>query len=685
MRRSIVAVLILSSMLGDIAYCEERSNVDSYIGGLLKGTIVGDFILEKAEKNVEEKIRSSFEKEAPEFVDVFIRKYHFYLERVKRESLLKKWKDIIWADLEKEAREDAKKDLASFFESHIVQIKSRNEQLDDQLQNQKEDFLTKSQAVISIVEEYEAKILEIDKQIYALSPQKNIKIGNGMNFVSGFRYLDFILSSPMYSPAELWIAKRLVESYSAEYKKGYAQWNRRLNIERRITEEQAKKLEQCKYVDGSILNEINTKMQKCVDEYTQKLSKLSQLSMGLEEVQRDSQGLMTLTESQLQRFYEQYIPPHYSKDIKDAVVKQEKEYAELSLDLKRNRNNIEKLHKFAIDTPEYLRLLDEEFENETSLSQNDYLLMCLAVAFQVARQNLVILVPSINDQKADKFVDKTFGLPKTASNRKYGYYNPTLAQVISNPVPYDVIRNSQGRLSGYGEGGHRSATLGHDSLLGLIVGTANIATGTVTTADLCSYHVTTISGVDAFGNRASTVKVFSHFVDKFVSKDIEDKEILAISFAKQLVHMLTDLPTKNSLPLPFVGLCDGLTKRWGNNPVGLGKKLSSIGAKTSRIVSAAGGAIAINHMIRWLHYGLCYDDGISEELFFVKSNKIVSYSNLVASAVNIGETIALENPKMADLGGYLVSVVEYVMSEKFARQIKRDFVFGKYDEALAKL
>lgn len=63
----------------------------------------------------------------------------------------------------------------------------------------------------------------------------------------------------------------------------------------------------------------------------------------------------------------------------------------------------------------------------------------------------------------------------------------------------------------------------------------------------------------------------------------------------------------------------------------------------------------------------------------------MSYSNLVASAVNIGETLALENPKMADLGGYLVSVVEYVMSEKFARQVKRDFVFGKYDETLAKL
>lgn len=360
------------------------------------------------------------------------------------------------------------------------------------------------------------------------------------------------------------------------------------------------------------------------------------------------------------------------------------QYSILQTAIRHEIDNTKDLIELSGETNSYFDKLDVAFEKETSMSKEDYLVLLLASVLQVARQNLVLLVPRMDDQTSANTIKNSLGLPKVHSNREYGYYNPSFSMVLTNPEPYDVIRGSAGRLGGYGQMGHRAATLGHDSILGLIVGTANIATGTVTTSDLMSYHITTIDKVDAFGNNASTGKVFYHFLRKVTSKNIDDKKIVALAFAKQLIHMLTDVQTKNSLPIPFIGLCDGVAKRWLNNPIGLGNKLSTFGMDVSKGVLSAGGAFAINRLVEWLHYALCYDGTVSEDMFKVRTKKIVCYSNLIASGINAVESLALHNPKMIDLSGYLISVMELVTSVKFQKQIKRDFVFGEYDAALIK-
>ena len=51
-----------------------------------------------------------------------------------------------------------------------------------------------------------------------------------------------------------------------------------------------------------------------------------------------------------------------------------------------------------------------------------------------------------------------------------------LDEIITNPVPFDANVGANGALSGGGKMGHRVTAIGHDPLLGLIFGTANIAT-----------------------------------------------------------------------------------------------------------------------------------------------------------------------------------------------------------------
>ena len=77
------------------------------------------------------------------------------------------------------------------------------------------------------------------------------------------------------------------------------------------------------------------------------------------------------------------------------------------------------------------------------------------------------------------------------SNRVHRLYNPSINEIITNPVPFDAIYG--GKDYGLGIGGgftHRAKTIGHDPLLGWIFGTMNIATSTVTVSDgLQSFHV----------------------------------------------------------------------------------------------------------------------------------------------------------------------------------------------------
>jgi len=92
-------------------------------------------------------------------------------------------------------------------------------------------------------------------------------------------------------------------------------------------------------------------------------------------------------------------------------------------------------------------------------------------------------------------------------------------------VPYDHIRNLPEPIPGLGGITHRVQTWGHDPLFGLVIGTGDIMRGTMT----------------AIRRGGGTVTL-----------DIGDPftEGVFMAFAKQIAHLLSDVPTKSGLPLP---------------------------------------------------------------------------------------------------------------------------------------
>ena len=327
--------------------------------------------------------------------------------------------------------------------------------------------------------------------------------------------------------------------------------------------------------------------------------------------------------------------------------------------------------------------VESQFEECTGLNKLDVSILFLAAALQVVRQYFFTKFPKrLDDQTSAK---GTWGHNEEHSNRQHRYYNPSLEEILTNPVPFDANRGANGALKGGGRLGHRATAIGHDPILGLVVGTANIATSTLTNKDLQSYHICTNSGRDFFGNKAQTPMVFAQTGDKLLHRGLEGKKIVGASLLKEIIHLRSDLHTKHSLPFPVISVIDASKA----------SELAERGLDMSNIVTVgkqAAFSALINTLIAMFH-GLFYDESqhVNRRVYEVKTRKILSYSNIIASTSNliyVGGSALLGNEsalKSLDVGGLIVTVYRFISDKKFIRQVKREFIeqefLGRIDAA----
>ena len=180
--------------------------------------------------------------------------------------------------------------------------------------------------------------------------------------------------------------------------------------------------------------------------------------------------------------------------------------------------------------------------------------------------------------------------------------------------------------------------------------------------------------MDYFKNKANTGLVLSKTKDKLLHEGIEGKTKVGASLIKEIIHLNSDISTKNSLPLPFISVIDA----------GLAADLASNGLDMANIVTVGKQAtfsIFINTMISMLH-GLFYDEGVeyNRNVYEVRTRKILSYSNFIASASNliyVGANASLGNEdalRSLDVGGLLVTVYRIATDAKFIRKVKQEFI-----------
>lgn len=351
--------------------------------------------------------------------------------------------------------------------------------------------------------------------------------------------------------------------------------------------------------------------------------------------------------------------------------------------------------------------IEHDFSTATGLGNIDIIFLFFATALQCVRQ---YLLPDLSDFKikSERPNDKEAAIKAGKNNYEYtprihGWYNPTLSEIITHPVPFDAIcqtKNVKGALKGAGRMGHR-LTPGHDPILGWIFGTANIATSTLTKWNMDSYHVKTgfkqgngeSSQVDFISNHADTVKVFHYTVDKAFHQEMEGKRIIVTSLLKEAHHLQSDVTSKNSLPFPIVAMID---PKYANDFAEYGIDTCNM----LRIGEQEAYAKLINFLIAILHR-LTYDVSSADSLISqqVKTKKILLYSNIIASLSNfikfaMAETIAAvsnnsqlakDGVKYFDIGGLMTTIKRLISDGSFIRNIKQEFIEKQwYDIVIGK-
>lgn len=384
---------------------------------------------------------------------------------------------------------------------------------------------------------------------------------------------------------------------------------------------------------------------------------------------------------------------------------------------------------------EYVELEDEineEFARVTKLTKLDISFLFLATALQCCRQYLLTnFKERLNDQDAANDAkeelksknEKEFAeyegtfTREEKLNIKNHLYNPTLEEIVKNKVPFDINFGAKEIGSDISKFGHRFSVLGHDPILGLIVGTANIATRTITDYKFQSYHVQ--FGINKVGTvqdkitcNAQTKLVFKYCKRKMFDEGSDLKELLkkeedpinlfnegsngklkiAVSLIKEIIHLKSDVRSTQSLPIPFISLKDPE----------LAKQLSDYGFDAENIATVGKQAtysIMINSIIKMLHR-LFYNQekDINLDLYQVRTRKILLFSNLIATTSNvlivaIGASIgaASSNPdlvknslKKLDIGGFMVTMYRLVSDSNFILKIKQEFLENKLYEKTQK-
>ena len=344
--------------------------------------------------------------------------------------------------------------------------------------------------------------------------------------------------------------------------------------------------------------------------------------------------------------------------------------AEISSDLRTAREHLEQIgdeyHRVATLSGQAAQVLDQidlDFKVKTKLSNQDMIILFWAVAIQCARQYLLT-----NDmlRMTDKEGDK---LKKSILNAKIGNWHPIppdTAAILTQSVPYDAVNfysaDIKAQLGNTGLSGatHRYRTLGHDPVLGWIFGTVNIMTNALTRYDFQSFAV-----MDKliFGHYPSgTLGMFGD-AGNFAK---QDPVLLPTAVARQAIHLGSDYFTKQGLPVPLVATV--------NND--LAKSMVTKGSID--LWSVTRGAVLaglINQLIAAIHQLFYREnrDG-SPQLYEVRTRKILSYSNVIASGSNVIVVAVTQDARKLDIGGLLVTLTRIVSDYKFIHEIKEDFL-----------
>lgn len=331
------------------------------------------------------------------------------------------------------------------------------------------------------------------------------------------------------------------------------------------------------------------------------------------------------------------------------------------------------------------KALDTEFSLKTKLNKKEIGLLTLAVFLQCIRiygiNKITEKEPAGKGKREDFLHNKQeeilqkFNPEEERSKRYYA----SLDQIVTTSgVPFDATQSEKYKIFNKPKGGkganHRFSTLGHDPVIGLIIGTTNIMTNTITTITDETYIPVTyhVKYSHDFKRPIVAQKAsFAKAIDKSIERSKEDLTPLCAAVLKQLIHIATDIYTPTGLQLPGANII--LTR---SNTEQLTSYVSS--GDLIKFGASAGLTELINKLIEIIHGVFLLEklDKINTHLNQVKTKKIVDYSMAIATGSNIIATIFGGQIQNLDFGGLLVLMRRYFTDIDFIYKIRNEFLMN---------
>mgnify|MGYP000857150255 CR=1 FL=1 len=185
------------------------------------------------------------------------------------------------------------------------------------------------------------------------------------------------------------------------------------------------------------------------------------------------------------------------------------------------------------DNKDYINCLIREYNSLYELDAVDYCISAFAGIISAIVDILMVGIPkattdglkagSLSNYIREEFNKK---FPKSEMEK--------LANSKLSKVPYDAQdnRNTLKHVEGLSTYYHRLLSLGHDPLLGFVVGIFDILTGKMTTID-------------------KSGKIISQVMENY--SDRKEMNIFK-AISKQVIHLKSDMTTSMGLPVPLMGL-----------------------------------------------------------------------------------------------------------------------------------
>lgn len=363
--------------------------------------------------------------------------------------------------------------------------------------------------------------------------------------------------------------------------------------------------------------------------------------------------------------------------------------------------------------------IEEQFKNLVKLHKGDYAFLFSAVALLLAKQFFLKLDLSKREESAedtDKDFEDKYDNPEEIDGKEKAkrYYAPTQQIKYTKAVPFDFVANTKyfnhgTKQTGLGLDGdnHRFKSVGHDPLLGLAFGTANILTNTATfyvdKKVMASFHVKYKDMYSYKGpyiySYASTNLMFK----KVYERAKKEPDALISAFVKEIDHINSDKASVAGIPLPFLAHILGDEK--ARELALKGFDLNTFLNNAKIVGEQALSSVLINLIITWLHRLYILWDEVKDadsmldaaKIYLTtemnsfdkaRTKKIIMYANSIASTINLGVCIGggvisakTGDPELSkeflshlDIGGLMVTIVTLFNDGKYILKVKDDYI-----------